>query len=128
MAITNNGTRNSLLATQTPSGVATRNITTFTDWKYRYKIVLSVLKATVDESTTVATFDAIFDNGTIGLDKQILDLVAADFVASRTVTTWAECIKLETNNTDVSLGTGTWLKDTAESYTATVILYVKTAA
>jgi len=127
MAITNNGTRNSLTSAKTPAGVAARPITTFTDYESRATYTLSVLKATVDEATTAATFDAIFDNGTIGLDKQILDIVAADYIVSQTVTTWADCIGLTLNNADVSSGEGTWLKNTAASYTATVILYVKTA-
>ena len=127
MAITNNGTQNSLKSAQLPAGYTSPNITTFTDWEYRSELSLSILKATVDEATTAATMTAIFDNGTIGLDKQVIDIVAADYLATATVTTWAELVKLETNNSDVSSGEGTWLKDTASSYTAKVILYVKTA-
>ena len=127
MAITNNGTRNSLPSTQLPAAYTSPTITTFTDWEYRKKYVISVLKATVDEATTAATMTAIFDNATIGLDKQVLDMIALDYVASQTVTTWADLVMLELNNTDVSSGEGTWLKDTATSYSATVILYVKTA-
>ena len=127
MAITNNGTKNNLSTAQIPSGVTARPITTFTDYESSAKYELSVLKATVDEATTAATFDAIFDNATIGLDKQILDIVAADYIASQTVTTWASLINLKLNNSTVTSGEGTWLKDTATSYVATVILYVKTA-
>jgi len=127
MAITNNGTRNSLPTTKLPTGYTAPTITTFTDWLYRRTLTLSILKATVDEATSSATMDAIFDNGTIGLDKQVIDIIAADYIASRTVTTWADLITLELNNSDVSSGDGTWMKDTAQSYSATVILYIKTA-
>ena len=127
MAITNNGTKNSLQSTQLPASYTAPTITTFTDWEYKNTLSLSVLKATVDEATTAATMAAIFNNGTIGLDKQIVDIVAADYLATATVTTFAELVKLETNNNDIKSGEGTWLKDTAQSYVATVILYVKTA-
>lgn len=127
MAITNLGTKNSLKATQLPAAYTAPSITTFDDWEYKSELNLTILKATVDEATTAATMDGIFDNATIGLDKQVSDIVAGDYLASATITTWAELVKLETNNSDVSSGEGTWLKDTAESYTAKVILYVKTA-
>jgi hypothetical protein len=126
MAITNNGTQNSLKPLQLPTGYTPPTITTFTDWEYKNTLVLSILKETVDEATSVATMDAIFDNATIGLDKQVEDIVAADFLASATVTTYADLVILTTNVADVSSGDGTWLKSTAESYIATVVLYVKT--
>ena len=128
MAITNNGVKNSLPAAQIPSSGYTRNAPTeFTDWEYKRTLTLSVLKATVDEATSGATMTAIFDNVTIGLDKQVVDIVAADYLATATVTTWADCTALTTNNAVTTSGDGTWLKDTAASYVATVILYVKAA-
>ena len=128
MAITNNGTRNSIPAGKIPSGHTRATATSFTDWLYKRELTLSVTKATVDESSASTTMTAIFDNGTIGLDKQILDIVALDYVSARTVTTWADCTDITTNISDVSSGDGTWMKNTAESYTCTVILYIKTAA
>lgn len=125
MAITNNNTKNSLPAAQLPAGYTAPTITEFTDWQYKRELNLTILKATVDEATTAATMDGIFDNGTIGLDKQVEDIIAATYISTQTVTTWAELVKLQTNNSDVSSGEGTWLKDTAESYTAKVILYIK---
>ena len=126
MAITNNGTKNSLPTAQLPAGYVSPTITTFTDFEYTNRLTLSVLKATVDEATTAATMTAIFDDATIGLDKQVEDIIAADYISTQTVTTYANLVKLELNNTDVSSGEGTWLKDTADSYTATVLLFVKT--
>jgi hypothetical protein len=125
MAITDLGTINSLKTSQLPAGYTAPSIATFTDWEYRRELNLTVLKATVDEATTAATMTAIFDNATIGLDKQVEDIIAATYISTQTVTTWAELVKLETNNSDVLSGEGTWLKDTAESYTAKVILYIK---
>ena len=126
MAIVHNGTRNSIPAAQKPGAYTSPTITTFTDWESSSRLTLSILKETVDEATTAATMSAIFDNGTIGIDKQVLDLVTADYISSNTVTAWADCIALTLNNADTSSGEGTWLKDTAASYTATVLLYVKT--
>lgn len=127
MAITNNGTRNSLPAAKKPTGYTSPTITSFTDWEYIRTLTLSVLKATVENATAATTMTNIFDDITIGLDKQVEDIVAADFLATATVTTWAELTNLTINIADVSSGDGTWMKDTAESYVATVKLYIKTS-
>lgn len=128
MAITNNGTRNSIPAGKLPSSYTRETATGFTDWLYKRELTLSVTKATVDESSANTTMIAIFANSSIGLDKQITDIVAADYVASRTVTTYAVCTDIVTNISDNSDGNGTWMKNTAEAYVCTVTLYVKTAA
>ena len=127
MAITNNGTKNSLPAAQIPTGHTRNAPTEFTDWEYKRELTLSVLKATVDEATADATMTAIFNNATIGLDKQIVDIIAADYLATATVTTWADCTALTLSNAVTSSGSGVWLLDTAASYVATVTLYVKAA-
>lgn len=125
MAITNNGARNSLPAAKLPTGYTVPTITTFTDWEYKRNLTLSILKVTVDEAAANDTMDAIFDDAGIGIDKQVLDIVAATFISTQTVTTWADLVALETNLSDDSSGDGTWMKSTAESYTATVVLYIK---
>lgn len=71
------------------------------------------------------TMTDIFDDAAIGLDKQVVDIVAADFLGSATVTSYGELTALTTNQANVTSGDGTWLTDTAVSYVATVILYVK---
>lgn len=125
-AITNNGTRNSLAAAKKPAGYTSPTITTFTDYEYVRTLTLSVLKSTVDEATSAATMTAIFDDGAVGLDAQVVAIVAADFLTTPTVTTWADLIALTHNEANVTSGDGTWLTDTAVSYVATVKLYVKT--
>ena len=127
MAITNNGTKNSLPAAKLPTGYTVPTVTTFTDWEYKRTLTLSVLKATVENATKATTMTNIFDDAAIGLDKQVVDIVAADFLATATVTTYAELTALTTNIVDVSSGDGTWMKNTAVSYVATVVLYVKAA-
>lgn len=127
MAITNNGTKNSLGAGKIPTGYTRPTITTFTDWEYKRTLTLSVLKSTVENATNSTTMTNIFNNATIGLDKQIIDIIAADYLATATVTTYADLTSLTTNISNESSGNGTWLDDTAVSYVATVDLYVKTA-
>ena len=124
MAITNNGCVNSLPASQLPSGYTRPTVTTFTDWEYKRTLTLSVLKSTVENATRATTMTNIRENGTIGLNKQIVDIIATDFIASETVTTYGDWTTLSNNFVDVT-GTGTALTDTAASYTCTVILYVK---
>ena len=60
---------------------------------------------------------AITDNGT-------KNSLAADYLASATVTTWADLIALGTNLDDQGIADA-WLADTAVSYVATVKIYVK---
>jgi len=127
MAITNNGTRNSLSSAQKPALYTDPTVTTFADHEYKRTLTLSVLKATVEAATSAATMTAILDNATIGINKQVSDIIDADYLATATVTTWADLRSLTTNIVDVSSGDGTWLKNTAVSYVATVDLYVKTA-
>jgi|TARA_R100000750_G_C2278470_1_gene70258 hypothetical protein len=124
MAITNNGAANSLPASQLPSGYTRPTVTTFADWEYKRTLSLSVLKATVENATRSTTMTNIRENATVGINKQIVDIIAADFLASATVTTYGDWTGLSNNFVDVT-GTGTALADTAASYTCTVILYVK---
>ena len=125
MAITNNGTQNKLSANLLPTAYTAPTITTFTDWQYKRTLNLTILKSTVENATASTTMTNIFNDATIGLDKQILDIVAADYLATATVTTFAQLTRLENNISSVNSGDGTWMTDTAVSYTATVDLYVK---
>jgi len=124
MAITNNGTVNSLPAAQLPSGYTRPTVTTFTDWEYQRAITLTVLKATVENATRSTTMTNIIGDGTIGLTKQIDDILANDFESSSTITAYLNWTGLSNNFVDVT-GTGTALADTAASYTCACTLYVK---
>ena len=77
-------------------------------------------------TSAVGTMTAILDDATIGLNKQVEDIVAADFLATATVTTWAELTNLTHNIAKVTSGGGLWITDSPISYIATVILYIKT--
>lgn len=126
MAITLAGVVNSLPSAELPSGYTRPTVTTFEDWEYKRTLTLTVLKATVENATASTTMTNIIGNATIGLDKQIEDILAADFLASATVTAYADLRSL-TNNYVSQVGTGDHLTDTAASYSCGVILYVKAA-
>jgi len=125
MAITNNGTSVTLPSTMLPSGYTAPSTTTFTDYQYKYALTLSVAKATVENSTKATTLTNIVDNGSVGIDAQIDAILAADFLASATVTAYTDFYRIDTN---IVKGTGTdFYNDTAVSYTCYCILYVKAA-
>ena len=123
--LTNAGTTNTLA--NVPTGYTRPTVSTFTDWEWKQTVVLTVLKATVDEATAVATMAAIISNGTIGITFQVSALVTAAFdVAGATVTAYADWRGL-TNNYASASTAGDHLKSTACSYSCTVDIYVKTA-
>jgi hypothetical protein len=124
MAISNLGTINNLPAVKKPAGYVDPIVATFTDWQYRYVLTLNVLKATVENGTAATTLANIIANATIGLNKQIVDIVAADFLATATVTTYAELYDLNTNYFPQEVD-NVYLTSTAPSYVCKVILYVK---
>ena len=126
MAVTYNGCKNSLSSSQKPSGYTDPVVSEITSPEYTNTKTFTVLKATVENATASTTMTNIFDNVTIGLDKQIEDDITADYDATKTVTAYADLTTLTTNFAGMS-ATGDWLKATAVSYTATVIVYVNVA-
>lgn len=124
MAITNNGTVNSIQVGNLPTGYTRPTVTTFSDYEYKRTLTLNVLKATVETATGAATMTAIIANATIGITKQITDILAADYLATATVTAYADLTHL-THNLAAINGSGDYLKNIALSYVCTVDLYVK---
>ena len=122
--ITNAGTVNSLPASQKPSGYSDPVVTTFTDYEYIHTAQFSVLKATVDEAVATTTMAAIIANATIGISKQALDIVTADFISASTVTLYTDWTGLTTNLASLA-GSADYLKDTAVSYLCDVTIYIK---
>jgi hypothetical protein len=126
MAIVNNGTKNSLTPNELPSGYIRPTVTTFADYEYSRTLTLNVLKATVEAATGAATMAAIIANATVGITKQIDAILAADYLATATVTAYADLVGLTHNIASIN-GAGDYLKNTAVSYVCTVNLYVKTS-
>lgn len=124
MAITNNGTENNLPASQIPSGYTRPTVTTFTDFTWRRKDILSILKVTVDNTDKDVTMTNIIEDGTIGIEKQITDILANDYIASNTVEAFSRLTDLS-STTDPTDASSEFLSDVADSYTATVETFVK---
>lgn len=125
MAITKNGTKNSLPDGQLPTGYTRPTVTDFTDWKYVRTVQLSILKATVENANPVTTMTNIITNGTVGCNKQVADIVDADFIATGAVTVFSDLIALTNNLSSMATG-ATAYTATAASYIATVNIYIKT--
>jgi len=123
MAIVNNGTVNSLDATLLPSGYTRPTVTEISDYDYIKEVDLSVLKGTVENSTKSTTMTNIISNGTVGISKQVDDILAADYLASATVTAYTDWWKVS-DNTETNT-TSSFFDDTATSYVCSVRIYVK---
>lgn len=126
MAITNSGTQNLLPDTEVPTAYTRPTVTTFSDEEYESVLTLTVLKATVENATSATTMTNIIDNVTIGITKQIDDILAADFLATATVTAFANLTAMTNNYADVNRD-GDHLTNTAASYICTVTLLIKTS-
>lgn len=126
MAITLNGIVNNLPVSQIPAGYTRPVVTTFLGVEYPSTVVLEVLKATVENADPVVTMGNILNEATIGLIKQLEDILAADFLASATVEVYGSLNILRTNFSDLA-GDADYLKDDAAKYICTVEYFVKTS-
>ena len=123
MAITNAGTKVSLALAQLPTGYTVPADPSFTDYQYTYPMTLTVLKSTVENATDATTLTNIIGNATIGIDKQITDILAADYLATATVTAYTDLTHISHNIAPNNLSD--FYDNTAVSYSCTVVLYVK---
>ena len=127
MALTNAGTTVNLPSSRVPSGFTAVAVSTFSDWEQESQVLtLSVLKSTVDNADQATTLLAIISNATIGINKQVTDLVTADWDVTRTVTVYAELTGIDSNV--AANGANDFYTDTAMSYSCTVKYYVKASA
>lgn len=124
MAIVNNGCKVSLAANQLPAGYVKPNVNTFTDYEYHRTLVLSVLKATVHNADPAVTLANILAEAAIGINKQVTDILAADFLGAANVTAYADLVRLE-NNFQSMLKDSPALTNANPSYLATINLYIK---
>jgi hypothetical protein len=125
MAISNLGAINELPDAQIPSGYTKPVVATFSDFEYVRTVTLNVLKATVETATPSTTLTAIFNNATIGINKQVTDIIAADFLTTPAVTSYASLKSLTTNVEVGGFTDTTYLGNTAVSYKCVVNIYVK---
>jgi len=125
MAITNNGTQVSVSRDKLPSTYTLPTVTTFTDFEYKREATLYVDRATVYSATKTTTMTNILGNASIGITKQVTDLVTADFDATKTITIYADLYDIDTN-TAVSQ-TGDFYSNVDDKFTCYVRIYVKGA-
>ena len=123
MAITNNGTKVSIPTDKLPSGYTLPTVTTFSDYEYYRTETLEVDRATVYSATKTTTMTNILGNATIGITKQVTDLVTADFDATNTVSIWAEIYDIN-SNLQVSQS-GDFYSNVDDTFVCNVRVYVK---
>ncbi len=126
MATTNNGTVNSLDETQIPASYTRPTVTTFTDYEFTSTRTLTVLKSTIETGTGNATMQAVIANGTIGITKQVDDIMTAMGADAVTTTVYTDWTGLS-NNFANTVGTGDHLTTAAMSYDCIVTIYAKFA-
>lgn len=124
MAITNRGTRNLLSSNQLPEGYEKPEVAKFEDHQYVRTISLVIPKADVEDADPAVTLANIINDATVGINKQVADLIAADYLASATVTTYADLVSLS-NNHQSMLSNSAAFTNEAVNYIAVVNLYVK---
>ena len=123
MAITNNGTVNSLDASLLPSGYTRPTVTTILDYDYVSELVLEVDKVTVDNASKATTLTNIIADGTVGITAQVTAILAADFLATATVTAYTDFYKISTN-IEANV-TSDFYNAELVTYSCSVRLYVK---
>lgn len=126
MALTHNGTVVQLPSSRIPSDYTLPTVSTFTDHEYvSSSRTLTVLKSTVEDSDKSTTLSNIINNATIGIDKQVEDLISAEFDVTNTVESYAVLTMIDSNQ--AASGSNDFYTDTAMSYSCTVKFYVKSA-
>ena len=125
MAITNNGTKVTIQSDKLPVGYTLPTVTTFTDHEYVRTAVLNVDRATVYSATKTTTMANILANVSIGVTKQVTDLVTADFDATKTITIYSDMYDIDTN-LKVSQ-TGDFYSNADDKFVCYVKIYVKGA-
>lgn len=126
MALTNAGTLVQLPSSRIPSGYTLPTVSSFNDWEYESsERTLTVLKSTVQNSDRATTLANILANATIGINKQVSDLVTAEFDVTNTVTCYAVLTGIDSNVS--ASGSNDFYTDTSMSYSCTVKFYVKSA-
>jgi len=122
MAIVNNGTKVNLGSL--PTGYTAPVITTFTDHEYERVLTLTVLKATVENADPAVTLANIIANATVGIDKQITDIIAGEFLSTPSVTAYSEMRLLSNNYANLSKS-GAYLTTEPAKYIVIVKVYIK---
>ena len=124
MAIVDKGIKISLPSSLVPSDFVPPVVAEFSDQEYERTYTVSVLKATVENADKAITFANIIDDAAIGILKQILDLITADFIVANNVEYYSEWVIVSSNSAR-SLDSD-FYSSTAFSYVCEVKVFIKT--
>lgn len=124
MAIVNNGTKLAISTSLFPTGFTPPVITDFNDFEYKRELNLNVLRSTVQNTNKATTLTNILDDATVGINKQITDILTADYVGTNDVQVFSQLVSLG-NNIEPSVNSD-FFNAQPVSYTAKVIVYIKT--
>ena len=85
MAVIDKGIKIELPEALIPDGFAAPVYVEVSDYEYERKYQLNILKSTVENVAKDVTFGNIINDATIGILKQINDIIVADFIGTNTV-------------------------------------------
>lgn len=121
MALVANATKISLNSSKVPSGATDPGGSNLSSSQPTYEnLALNVAKATVENATKSTTFDNIRTDATIGIEKQVADLLTNDMDVTNTVNYNIDWKNIE-SNLEFSKE---FYTDTATQYICTVDVYV----
>lgn len=122
MALAAQSTKISLDSTKTPSGFTDPGGSNLSNSSPTYlNLSLSVLKSTVENATKATTFDNIRDDVTIGIEKQVADLLTAN------IENVIQTVTYNIDWKDISLNqkfSSEFYSNVAASYICTVDVYI----
>lgn len=122
MALVANATKISLNSSKVPSGATDPGGSNLSSAQPKYEnLALTVAKATVENATKSTTFDNIRTDATIGIEKQVADLLGADMDDTANTITYNIDWKNIESNMEFSRE---FYTDTAAQYICTVDVYV----
>lgn len=121
MALVANATKISINSGKIPTGYTNPGGANLASPQPAYRnLVLSVLKGTVENATKATTFDNIRTDVTIGIEKQIADLLTNDMDVTQTITYNIDWKDIRNNQ----VFSEEFYSDTASVYKCTVDVYI----
>lgn len=125
MALVNNGVKISIPKSLQPAGFTYPSYTPMAEYEYCREFVLTIDKATVENADPVLTLQQIFNNAVIGVEKQVTDILTADYIGTNTVEYLIEAVGIG-GNICPSLSNDFYLA-VAPVYTIKAKVYIQTS-
>lgn len=124
MAIVDKGIKISVPTSVVPDDFVAPAVEEFSDHEYKRSYTLDIAKATVENADRATTFGNIINDAAIGIIKQILDLVTADFIGTNAVDYYSDFTVLDSNSSRNTQSD--YLTNNAFNYVCKVDVYIKT--